>query len=380
MPDFLSSPPHPFEEALQWAADRGLLPTNLSTAQIRNPASVRSTPFFPPEGLFTPERRAQLAAEIRDQSVFSARLQQMKILQKIKDLTDNMVSGKINLATARADLRQLVIDCGYTPENGFPGENVEPVEPGELKDFSSFKRTNLILTTQYRLAMNRGLQIAGNEPERLWQFPCYELLRIYTRQIPRGYRRGPKDAIIPVPDDDWPSRFEACGGELVDGDRMIAPKGDPIWEALGDSSTFDDALDTSCPPFAFNSGFGWQERDRAECIELGVIDDDEGGKAMPVDLLEGLKADAKQFDPELLKAFREEMKQEGDYLVPLRSSLSRAMEDAREAYKTGRRDFSNAAQIRNRLTRFVTLCNSTDRSRRIRGNIQSIIDAVEVLS
>jgi hypothetical protein len=61
---------------------------------------------------------------------------------------------------------------------------------------------------------------------------------------------------------------------LRDGGRMVAHKLDPIWQELGDSANFDDALDTHVPPFAFNSGMGWRELRADEAAPLGIEPDD----------------------------------------------------------------------------------------------------------
>lgn len=68
----------------------------------------------------------------------------------------------------------------------------------------------------------------------------------------------------------------AAAGTPEDGrndDEYIALKSHEIWDNLGDSSLFDDALDTSYPPFAFNSGMGVEEINRDEAISVGVIDE-----------------------------------------------------------------------------------------------------------
>ena len=116
------------------------------------------------------------------------------------------------------------------------------------------------------------------------EYPAWELLRVYPREVPRGFRKGPKGVLIAEPDQDWPSRWVAAGGELVDG-RMIALKNDDVWQNLGDGvGGYDDTLGNAFPPFAFNSGFDVQNVGRAECISLGLLDVDEPAKAPRFDL------------------------------------------------------------------------------------------------
>lgn len=52
---------------------------------------------------------------------------------------------------------------------------------------------------------------------------------------------------------------------------MIALKNSDVWDRLGDSNTFPDALGNPYPPFAFNSGMDVADVSRAEAERLGVI-------------------------------------------------------------------------------------------------------------
>ena len=88
-----------------------------------------------------------------------------------------------------------------------------------------------------------------------------------------------------IPRQDWPRRWQAAGDSVgwqgaLRGDRMIALKASPIWQALGDGEGgFRDTLGNPFPPFAFGSGLAWMEIDRDECIELGLISP---GEKVPV--------------------------------------------------------------------------------------------------
>ncbi|HTB86026.1 MAG TPA: hypothetical protein VK742_20440 [Candidatus Sulfotelmatobacter sp.] len=123
------------------------------------------------------------------------------------------------------------------------------------------------------------------------EYPAWALSRMYARNVPRGFKAGPKGAIIPVPDDDWPSRWEEAGNACGDDDwlpwdgdsqtgRGIALKSSGIWEQLG--SLRDDSLGNAFPPFAFNSGFDVDGVPYKECVELGLLDD--GDKPEPADV------------------------------------------------------------------------------------------------
>jgi len=122
------------------------------------------------------------------------------------------------------------------------------------------------------------------------EWPALELLRVYERDVPRGFKRGPKGTLIEVPDDDWPSRWEdacnAAGDEdalrvLKDTGRMIALKSSGVWEELGKNR--DDTLGNPYPPFAFNSGYDVDGVDRAECLQLGLMQEGDVAERADVD-------------------------------------------------------------------------------------------------
>jgi 2'-5' RNA ligase len=126
------------------------------------------------------------------------------------------------------------------------------------------------------VALGAGNYIAQNSDEtRVQEFPALELVRVYPRKVPRG--STDRDG-----DDDWPTRWENAGGELVDG-RMVALKSDDIWQALGDAEGYDDGLGNPFPPFAFNSGFDVEEVSREDAEALGLLEPGEEAKPAQID-------------------------------------------------------------------------------------------------
>lgn len=242
-------------DAAKVAEIRDLLPTSLGSAEIRD----------------------QIAADVRVRSVFVSRAANVVFLSKVKEVIDAVAAGKMDKVSARAILGETLRAIGYTPEEGFPddesGEVPEAIA-GTLQDISSQRRLNLIVNTQADLMGGRGQQLRGMETERFQQFPAWELIRVKQRTAPRNW--GDTQEGSPPRHNgqaDLRSRWTIAGGKFYDG-RLIALKGDPVWGELGASENFDDALDTDHPPFAFNSGMGWQEIDRGECSALGVTGPD----------------------------------------------------------------------------------------------------------
>jgi hypothetical protein len=114
---------------------KGVLPTHLSSA----------------------EARGQLAKELRERAVFSARTTHAGYLQEVRDAAAAVMRGEMNMATARLRLKELLVELEYDPAKGFPGDEalgIPPAEPGSLRDLSSKRRLDLVLRTQIALARN----------------------------------------------------------------------------------------------------------------------------------------------------------------------------------------------------------------------------------
>lgn len=250
MPDNL-----PTSDAARVAAIRDLLPTTLGSAEIRG----------------------AIAADVRARAVFVSRAANVVFLSRVKEVVNAVADGKMDKATARVILLETLRAVGYTPEGSFPDDvsgAVPPAEAATLQDLTSHRRLSLIVDTQVALMNGRGQQLRGMESERFRQFPAWELVRVGTRQAPRNWgdtQEGSPPIHHGKPD--LRSRWTIAGGNFYEG-RIIAFKGDGVWGELGASGNFDDALDVDYPPFAFNSGMGWQEIDRTECAALGVTGPD----------------------------------------------------------------------------------------------------------
>jgi hypothetical protein len=267
-------------------------PTDFSTAYKRLQEKEAM-----PTGMNTTQIRREWPKELRQRALFSARTTKADILEGYRDQLGKMVEGKTNIATARSEMQRMLRASGYDPKSGFEGDeelDIPPAEEGSLRDLSSDRRVDLVLTTNVRQIRNAAYAKAGMDEDELWAWPAYELMR----------RR--KGGLEPVDGQDWPSRWERVGGQFYGDGRMIAPKGSDIWTDLGSSANFDDALDTEVPPFAFGSGYGWQAVPRQECIDLGVITEDEA--AEPGDgpgLNDGLEGAvehaAEKFPPHVLR-------------------------------------------------------------------------------
>jgi len=230
----------PRNSALAIAKARHVLPTWLSHRQLLD-----------------------LEAGLRARSVFSARTTHARYLHAIAVAVQRLLSREgADAGSLREELKALIQKAGYTPEAGFPGDealDIPPAVPNSITDLSSQARIDLILRTQVALMTGKAQQQRGLTPAALELFPAYELVRISKVDAPR----------------DWPKRWstaaENAGLTLLPDGELIALKTSPMWQALGSSSIFEDCLDVSHPPFAFNSGMGWRVVSRARCLRLGLI-------------------------------------------------------------------------------------------------------------
>lgn len=206
-------------------------------------------------------------------AIFSARTNLASYLDDIKEQVAELIEGNQGVGHAQHNLQKMLESYDYTPEAGFSDFMVPPAKAGGITDLSSDARTKLVVETNYSQAVNFGRREEGLDQDALWRYPAWELVRLFDRDVPRGFKLVGGQLVVDL-GNDWPSRWRAVGGVLTDG-RMIALKTDEIWGHLGDSDVFDDGLNTPYPPFAFSSGMDWMQVERSECVALGLIDEDE---------------------------------------------------------------------------------------------------------
>lgn len=256
MPD-----PATFQAAIAALQKKGLLPTALDSAQLK-----------------------QIDAALRRQSIFSAETTYQHYLQKIKDTVESLVNPKqvlregetqtvtegFNPATARAELRGIIQNLGYSSA---------PDIKGSIKDLASDARINLVVKTNQQLAQGAGHFIAQNaDPEVVDEYPALELVRFEDRKEPRDWEQRWRIAAQVANDPKAAATLELGG-------RMVALKSSDIWEELGEGAGgYTDTLDNPFPPFAFNSGMWTQEVSRKEAEELGLLEPGEEVEGASLDL------------------------------------------------------------------------------------------------
>ena len=216
--------PMPFEEALDAAEVRGLLPTTGRTADLR-----------------------ALRGDITRRAMFSATVSIASRLQAMADGVQGVLAGTGDQATAALSLKQLLDREGYQPD---------PEKAGGLEDLSSLARRRLIIETNVATAKGYGWREQGMQADVLDEYPAQELFRAF----------GPDDA---SKQRNWAQIWIDAGGVSYGG-RMIALKTDPVWRRLGKIAP--GGLGNDYPPFAFNSGMDVRDIARDEAEQLGLID------------------------------------------------------------------------------------------------------------
>ena len=187
----------------------------------------------------------RVRAGIKDRAFFSSRVESVRFLDvccsKIADLLGN-VRNSDGALTSRAEVVSSIMRAAR--EAGISSGSASISDPG------SEARANVIIDTNAGLAAGYArLEMDSTLGARI-AFPCYELVRIEERNVPR----------------DWRSKWIAKGGRLYQG-RMVALKDDPIWTAIS-------RFGCPYPPFDYNSGMGLDDVSHDEAVSLGVIKDD----------------------------------------------------------------------------------------------------------
>ena len=94
-----------------------------------------------PTSLGSEEIREQIAREILQRSIFSARMESARYLAKVRDVCSQIAAGEINQADARLKLVTLLEQMGHSPQDG-----------GGITNPASIRRLNLVVDTQRQMA------------------------------------------------------------------------------------------------------------------------------------------------------------------------------------------------------------------------------------
>ena len=212
-----------------------------------------------PTSLGSAEYREQFAADILRRSIVAARIEDARVLSKIREVCAALAAGEINASKAREGLLNVLSQIGYDTT----------ADDGKLENPVAEKRLNLILETQRQMAASVA-RLSLETEDTLDMYPAWELTRADAPAMPRK---------------DWPARWNAAGESVGwEGARkgiyygsgvgigFVALKSSPIWAALGSGvGGYRDTLGNPYPPFAYGSYMDWVDVDRETAERLGLL-------------------------------------------------------------------------------------------------------------
>lgn len=232
--------------------------------------------------LTSDEWQVKVPLAIRERAQFSARVEQVRILDAIQTKLLNYLKGEKN-KTAKGDAvisrSSIIADLRRIVEQEGLGTGT-----GSITDLSSRSRLGLIFDMQVEAAQNYARWKLDSEPAILNTWPAQRLIR--ERQ-PKGQPR------------DWQARWQeagnAVGWEGAHSKELVALKTSPIWAKLS-------RFGTPWPPFDFGSGMGLEDVTRDEAIALNLItaSDVLDGSTMEQDFNADLQASVEDLSPEAL--------------------------------------------------------------------------------
>lgn len=233
----------------------------------------------------------QLGVGVLDRAFFSARVDDIRIVAEMQSRIRDALTLTRRDGGAFMDRSRFIADMRAYLGAG-PGDS------GQLTDITSARRLGLIYDFNVTDAYEYGRWLARQDPAILDAFPCSELVRIESRIVPRGWRKGAGGRLVEVPNESWPARWAAAGGEFFGG-RMIAPKDSKIWIAIS-------RFGRPWPPFDFESGMGLADVSRRDSEAMGVIEKNAPAPApQDLDFNHNLQASVPDATPSVLEGFKD---------------------------------------------------------------------------
>ena len=110
------------------------------------------------------ELAAEWTEKARAQAIFSARVAEGHILDRLRKVSDAFSRGEIGQAEARTELKKFLLREGYDPKQA------------GLRNLASTARLNLILEQNARMAAAVGQYQAGMDPDMLEAFPYWRYI------------------------------------------------------------------------------------------------------------------------------------------------------------------------------------------------------------
>jgi len=256
--------PAPFREALQKLGARTPIAADLSSAEW-----------------------STVPVELRERAVFSAHVENVKFLQRVRDSIGDFLSGsreeivrddgtmesafKMGSRAQFVDrMREMAIAEGMGP--------LDPKDAGTIKDITSEQRLGLIFDVQTQAATRFGDWKQGMNADVLDEFPAQRFIREVGVEAPRRLHDEHEGEV----------RLKT---DLEFWLRMNSPEIGGFGVPWG--------------PWGFNSGMGVEDVDRAEAESLGLLQPGEAVASPEPRFNEHLKASVTNLDPDLQELLKD---------------------------------------------------------------------------
>lgn len=257
----------------------------------------------------------EVPAILREQAIFSAKVESVKAMQEVKDRLTKLLTmardekAKVASAANAGQPGAYQMDRGkFIAEtqkmaNRLGLRTKDAAKKGSVQDFGSERRLKLIYEQQVGAAQGRAFYLQGQDPDVLDGWPAQELVRVAARKKERDWTRRWSEAAAKV-------GYQGVSRAAMREGRMIALKTSPIWVAI---SRFERPY----PPFDFGSGMGIEEIDREAAEALGdLVQPGERIEPSVEETQRKLEASAAGLDPDmraaLKKTFGDQLVVEGD--------------------------------------------------------------------
>ena len=218
-----------------------------------------------PTYLRSREIRFYWTKAMKERSLFSARTTSKEYLERVKELLGAYQTG----IGVTEDGRPISQDLGRTrmlmreklAELGMLEREEDGTIAERMTNLGSTMRLNLIIDTNTEFAHSTAQKMSASDPMQKLFRPAWELVRNQQTQHPRNWLER------------WYECASICNWEGVaqNTTRMVALVDSQIWELLGNH--YPDSIGCDQPPFCWGSHMGWKSVTRAECIDLGLIEE-----------------------------------------------------------------------------------------------------------
>jgi hypothetical protein len=234
----------------------------------------------PVGSLLSSKEWEDLPTALRNSAQFSARVENLKLLQRIQDGVGEIV-GQLKPEGVTVDRSKLIEDIMKISRS----EGLVPAGPG-IADITSSARAALIADTQVEMAYGYANWKAAQDPDALEAFPAQRLTRLSAAKVPRDWEAR------------WADAGAAVGWNGASQSEMVALKTSPIWIEL---SRFKNPW----PPFDYNSGMWVDDVSHEDAVELGLLAEYETPEPMEEEFTKSLQADVSNLSPTMLVFLRE---------------------------------------------------------------------------